>query len=331
MPPPKKKAKLRKTTTTTTTKHSKKHTTRPPLSIANPLHQSQITSIYGYHELTQQNPDWASGIANPLSTAQTFAEALRVTDSVRDAIRGLLPRLPRRGAAIYRPTTLSEATSYVNAREDAKKKQGVTRLDGDVVAVPAESYRAAHPGVAEGDGEAAAFWMYTSDFFRDFCVEDAAELLTLLKSAEELDEFRLAELRREGVAGTGSAELARKEREKGEREPTAGGLLEEPVIQPQRRQRRYVVSFCCLGRLFVFPIATSQNDATNQPTNRDSQKSQRAAGYVFSMPSLSETAEDVALAKALSRSASEHAASAVRFIVFACFRLFSSVFVCFRW
>jgi hypothetical protein len=247
MPPPKRKSKGTDASDTAKTKKKKKKTTKAtettkkqgnspsPLNVPAP----HPPSIYGYHELAQGHP-LPEETENPLSTAQTFAEALRVTDAVRDAVRRLLPRLPRRGAAIYRPTTLSEATSYVNAREDAKKKQGVARLDGDVVAVPAERYRAAHPGVAEGDGEAAAFWLYTSDFFRDFCVEDAAELLGFLKGAEELDAFRLPELRARAPSGLPVGERSRGSEGSGEPRQRGGGLLDEPIIQPQRRQRRYV-------------------------------------------------------------------------------------------
>lgn len=217
------------TTNVTTTNITNITTTTTNVTTTNVT--THVTNIYGYHELTQTNP--AKDFSNPLSTSQTFAEALRVTDSARDQLRRLLPVLPKRGAAMYRPTTLSEATSYVNAREDAKKKQGVARLDGDVVAVPAESYRGSHPGVAEGDGEAAAFWLYTGDFFRDFCVEDAVELLAFLKGAEALDEFRLAELRAR------PPEILLRRAGVESREATVG-LLDRPVgpMPTKRRQRR---------------------------------------------------------------------------------------------
>lgn len=266
MPPPKKKAKLKRGPKTQKLSSPQKNSQKPSTPAPQQT-QTQIANIYGYHELTQ-NPNWAKGLVNPLLTTQTFVEALRVTDSVKNRLQKLAPTLPRRGPAMYRPTTLSEATSYVNAREDAKKKQGVARLGGDVVAVPAESYRGSHPGVVEGDGDAAAFWLYTSDFFRDFCVEDAVELLAFLKSVEEVTEFRLAEVRARPPELLQNVEVENE---------SIVGLLDKPVIQPQRRQRR------------------------------DSQKSQRAAGYVFSMPSISETADDIALAQALSQSVSEHA------------------------
>ena len=201
-------------------------------------------NIYGYHELAQNQSHASDKNENdtPLSTTQTFAEALSITNAVKAQLQRLLPKLPSRGASIYTPTTLSEATSYVNAREDAKKKQGVARLEGDVVAVPAETYRGRFPGVVEGDGDAAAFWMYTNDFFRDFCVEDACELLAFLKSVEEDDELHVGDVRARPPEIIQSTQ----------RVITA--LLDKPVIQPQRRQRR------------------------------ESVKSSRASSYVYSMP-----------------------------------------------
>lgn len=303
MPPPKRKSKGTDASDTAKTKKKKKKTTKAtettkkqgnspsPLNVPAP----HPPSIYGYHELAQGH-HLPEETENPLSTAQTFAEALRVTDAVRDAVRRLLPRLPRRGAAIYRPTTLSEATSYVNAREDAKKKQGVARLDGDVVAVPAERYRAAHPGVAEGDGEAAAFWLYTSDFFRDFCVEDAAELLGFLKGAEELDAFRLPELRARAPSGLPVGERSRGSEGSGEPRQRGGGLLDEPIIQPQRRQRRYVGVLTTYGCMLlnvwssmircrslppfhsyvVHMIPHTNPSPTNRPTNQQGQSEEPA-------------------------------------------------------
>lgn len=231
---------------------------------SNAVSSAQI-NIYGYHELAQSHyhkQPWT----NALSTSQTFADALSVTNAIKSQLHKLIPKLPRRGSVMYTPSTLSEATSYVNAREDAKKKQAVTRLDGDIVAVPAESYRGRFPGVVEGDGDAAAFWLYTRDFFRDFCVEDACELLAFLKTVEEIDEFGIGDVRAR------PPELLQSSSPR-----VITALLDKPVIQPQRRQRR------------------------------ESAKSSRAASYVYSMPgSLSfspvETAEDVALAQALAAS-----------------------------
>ena len=143
---------------------------------------------YGFHEIAEKE-GWNEGIENPIDVdGLTFGEALRVAEGIREKLEACVASLPRRSSQIYLPGTLSEATSYVNAREDAKKKQGVPRLGGDVVSVMAERY-GAHPGVLEGGGDAAAFWLYTADYFRNVCVEDIHEILSFLTPLEKDDAF----------------------------------------------------------------------------------------------------------------------------------------------
>jgi hypothetical protein len=227
MPPPKKRSRRGGTKNSgarqsSPSKNSQRPTAAGPGSLA-----SNATNIYGYHEITESNPHWSGALPNPLSTSQTFHQALTVTDNLKKELQKLLSRLPRRGAAMYKPMSLSEASSYVNAREDAKKKQGVSRLRGDTVAVPAETYRGNHPGVCEGDGDVAAFWMYTNDYFRDFSVEDATELLAFLKSVDDMEEFVLGERGRQGDSNASNHD-----------QPQDPQQNPNVQVQNHRRQRR---------------------------------------------------------------------------------------------
>jgi len=113
----------------------------------------------------------------------TFKEALSVTDGVSKQALSMLVGLPKRRKRQYLPGSFSEAQSYVNAREDAKKKQGVQTLGSDTVSVSAQK-EGPYPGVVEGSGDVAAFWLYVEDYFRDVCQEDIHELLGFLKPIE---------------------------------------------------------------------------------------------------------------------------------------------------
>lgn len=125
----------------------------------------------------------------------TYARALSVTDALLDAMVSTMPLLPSRGDCQYLPCTLSEAISYVNAREDAKKKQGVQKLDGNTVAVPAEK-EGPYPGALQGAGDEAAFWLYVEDYFRGICREDLHELMEFLRPVEDEDVFDMEPLGR---------------------------------------------------------------------------------------------------------------------------------------
>lgn len=145
---------------------------------------------YGIHEIAAKD-GWDRGIENPIDEkGVTFGDALQIAEGVRQKLHACVSSLPKRNNKIYLPGTLSEATSYVNAREDSKKKQGVPRLGGDVVSVMAEHY-GPYPGVVEGAGDAAAFWLYTADYFRNVCVEDIHEILSFLVPLEDDDAFCL--------------------------------------------------------------------------------------------------------------------------------------------
>ena len=113
----------------------------------------------------------------------TFGEALSVTDGVSKQALSMLTGLPKRRKRQYLPGSFLEAQSYVNAREDAKKKQGVQTLGSETVSVSAQK-EGPYPGVVEGSGDVAAFWLYVEDYFRDICQEDVHELLGFLKPME---------------------------------------------------------------------------------------------------------------------------------------------------
>lgn len=152
---------------------------------------------YGIHEIAGKE-GWNEDIVNPIDIdGVTFGDALKVAEGAREKLEACLASLPRRNDKLYLPGTLSEATSYVNAREDSKKKQGVARLGGDVVSVMAEHY-GPYPGVVQGAGDAAAFWLYTTDYFRNVCVEDVHELLSFLVPVEHDDAFCSEILGRKG-------------------------------------------------------------------------------------------------------------------------------------
>jgi hypothetical protein len=155
---------------------------------------------YGYHEIAKRENNGMKDIENPIDIEGiTFSEALQVTEAGRKKLEEVLRTLPKRLSRNYLPGTLSEATSYVNAREDAKKKQGVPKLGGDVVSVSAQK-EGPYPGVLEGAGEAAAFWLYVEDYFRNVCIEDVHELLNFLKPFEEEDSFFLQPIgKKEGI------------------------------------------------------------------------------------------------------------------------------------
>lgn len=153
--------------------------------------QKAAPTHYGVHEVAIWDKNAMKDIRNPIDVdGITFEEAGGVTEDVRSKLQEVAGSLPLRKSRLYLPSTLSEALSYVNAREDSKKKQGVATLGGDVVSVSAQK-TGPYPGVLEGAGEAAAFWLYTEDYFRNITVEDVHELLSFLQPLADDESFCL--------------------------------------------------------------------------------------------------------------------------------------------
>lgn len=162
--------------------------------------QKPTASHYGVHDAAIWDKNGMGTIRNPIDVdGITFEEAGVVTEDVRSKLKEVAGTLPLRKSRLYLPSTLSEALSYVNAREDSKKKQGVSSLGGDVVSVSAQK-TGPYPGVLEGAGEAAAFWLYTEDYFRNISAEDVHEILSFLRPLGEDESFCLEHVgRKRGV------------------------------------------------------------------------------------------------------------------------------------
>ena len=191
-----------------------------------------------------------------------------------------LSSLPLRGDRHYLPGTMSEATSYVNAREDAKKKQGVAVLGKDFVSVSAQKV-GPYPGAREGAGDAAAFWLYAEDYFRDVTQEDVHEILSFLVPIESDRAFDLEPLGKkptEKQGGTATDMLLD--------EPSVSNLIGGSEFTPDlvlgRRSRR---ASSRLGKTEETPGVTSGGFLASE--NRSIRR--KRSGYMHSTGGLSTT------------------------------------------
>lgn len=154
-------------------------------------HQDNFAQNIAQSEHTSSLPEpvWLLGEGG------TYGEALSLGQDIRQEALRVIHSLPRKDVTKYYPSTMSDAISLVHARDDAKKKSGITKS----TKIKQRSLGASllgsdncFPGAVEGGGDQYAFWMYLEDCFRDVTQEDLHDIIPLFFTPNEDPAFAMS-------------------------------------------------------------------------------------------------------------------------------------------